>query len=127
MNSPSFYVAVAALLYGCCGAVLARDAVTSVTATATPASYAGSCPTTLQFAGTIKLSRHPATVEYLWERSNGSRTPVKRIQVRSATQKVTDDWSIGGEPGTLKVWEKLTILSPNAISSATAKASVNCR
>ena len=128
MNSYRLNAAVAAILILCCAsAAIAKEIVTSVKVIAVPADYAGACPAALEFVGTVKVSKHPVTVEYLWERSNGSRTQPRRIQIRSAVQKITDEWAIGGAPGTLKVWEKLTILSPSTISSATAKASVNCR
>lgn len=122
--------AVAVLSLLACGASLpasARAPITAVTAAAVPAHYAGACPAALEFVGSFKVSKAPVTVEYLWERSNGSRTQVRRIQARSGTQKITDEWAVGGAPGTLKVWEKLVILSPSTISSAMATASIDCR
>ena len=115
------------LLLSFAAPVLAKGPVTSVQAYANPRNYAGECPAPLEFVGLIKVSRHPVVVEYLWERSNGSRTQVRRIQARSGTQKITDEWAIGGAPGTLKVWEKLTLLSPLNLSSGVAKATVECR
>jgi hypothetical protein len=126
---PYVAIAVAALLVaGFSSAAAAKNLVTSVSAKAVPDKYSGDCPAALEFVGTIKVSKFPVTVEYLWERSNRSRTQVRRIQVRSAVQKITDEWSVGGAPGApLKVWEKLTILSPSNVSSALAKASVSCK
>jgi len=104
-----------------------KGAITSVNVVAKPANYSGDCPAALEFVGTIKVSKFPAVVEYLWERSNGTRTSVRRIEVRSGTQKITDEWGVGGAPGTMQVWEKLKILSPATLSSAMAKATVNCK
>ena len=103
-----------------------KDAVSVVGVVAVPAHYEGACPAALEFVGTLKLQKFPVTVEYLWQRSDGSRTQVRRIQARSARQKITDEWEIGGAPGRMEVWERLTILSPAQISSAIAEASVNC-
>ncbi|TXH03043.1 MAG: hypothetical protein E6R07_13195 [Nevskiaceae bacterium] len=94
---------------------------------AVPDHYAGDCPAALEFTATVRIAKPPVTLEYVWERSNGSRTQVRRIQARSGTQKITDEWAIGGAPGTLKVWEKLTLLSPLNLSSGVAKATVECR
>jgi hypothetical protein len=131
MSSIRPYVAVAAaalVAASFSGAALAKNTITSISAKAVPDKYSGDCPAALEFVGTIKVSKFPVTVEYLWERSNHSRTQVRRIQVRSAVQNITDEWSVGGAPGApLKVWEKLTILSPSNISSALAKASVSCK
>lgn len=93
---------------------------------AVPDRYAGDCPAALEFTATVRIAKPPVTLEYVWERSNGSRTQVRRIQARSGTQKITDEWAIGGAPGTLKVWEKLTLLSPLNVSSGVAKATVEC-
>lgn len=108
-------------------AASAGAVVTGVSAVARPAQYRGACPAPLEFVGTIKVSHHPVVVEYVWERSNHTRSEVRRIQARSATQVLTDAWGVGGPPGTMQVWEKLTILSPNAIGSSGAKAEVHCQ
>ncbi|MGH8461845.1 MAG: hypothetical protein ACRESS_09580 [Stenotrophobium sp.] len=105
----------------------AKPAVTSVSAQARPAEYSGDCPAALEFVGTFRVSHHPVVVEYVWERSNHSRSAVRRIQARGTLQTITDEWGVGGPPGTMQVWEKLIILSPNSISSAVAKATVNCQ
>lgn len=105
----------------------AKGVITSVSAVAQPASYSGDCPAPLEFVGTIKVSKFPTVVEYLWERSNGTRTQGRRIQVRSGVQKITDEWGVGGAPGTMHVWERLKILSPATLSSAMAKATVSCK
>lgn len=105
----------------------AKSVITSVSAVAQPENYSGDCPAALEFVGTVKVSKFPTVVEYLWERSNGTRTTVRRIEVRSAVQKITDEWGIGGAPGAMHVWERLKILSPATLSSAMAKATVNCK
>ena len=116
------------LLLSFAAPVLAKGPVTSVQAYANPRNYAGECPAPLEFVGLIKVSRHPVVVEYLWERSNGTRSQVRRIQVRSGLQRITDEWGVGGPPGDpMQVWEKLKILSPSTLSSATAKATVRCK
>lgn len=105
----------------------AAPVVKSVSAHARPAQYRGECPAPLEFVGTIKLRHHPVVIEYAWERSNHTRSEVRRIQARSATQIITDAWGVGGPPGKMQVWEKLTILSPTQISSFKAKAEVHCQ
>lgn len=108
-------------------AASAGSAVTGVSAHARPAQYRGDCPAPLEFVGTVKLGRHPVVLEYVWERSNHTRSEVRRIQARSAKQVLTDAWGVGGPPGKMQVWEKLTILSPDMISSGQARVEVDCR
>ena len=120
-------LALVAMVFGIPAAAATASSVTEVSAQVRPAEYHGECPAALEFVGTIKVSAHPVVVEYVWERSNHSRSQVRRIEVRGAVQTITDEWGVGGLPAAQEVWEKLTILSPNSISSAVAKATVHCQ
>jgi hypothetical protein len=63
--------------------------VTRVGLVAKPRVYNGSCPATIDFIGTIRVSRHPARVEYEWERSDGGRGRREVVEIRSAGQSGT--------------------------------------
>jgi len=101
--------------------------VTKVVAIAKPKNYTGRAPATIEFVGTIFVSKHPVTVEYQWERSDGGMGERKKVTIRSAGQGVTDSWQLGAPGQHLRVWEKLHILAPTGITSAAAVATINCR
>ncbi len=101
--------------------------VTRVGIVAKPRSYAGRCPTTLEFIATIHVSRHPARVEYEWERSDGGRGRREVIEIRSAGQGVTDTWTLGRGGERRVVWERLHVLAPTGISSPQARVRLDCR
>ena len=101
--------------------------VTRVGIAARPRSYAGPCPATLVFTGTIHVNRWPVMVEYQWERSDGAASRRRRMQVRASGQGVRDNWTLGRGRERLRVWERLHVLAPTNMVSPTAQVNVTCR
>lgn len=99
-------------------------AVTSVTASVSPATFSGPCPHTINFSGQI-AANGPGEVTYRWERSNGNMGPIKSVTFDTAgTKTVTSaNWELT-QSGTY--WAKLHVLTPNAMSSTQAKFTLNC-
>jgi hypothetical protein len=100
--------------------------VTRVTVGVRPVAYTGKCPAHLRFIGTIVVSQQPIVVEYQWERSDGAKSSPQRIEVRGKGRGVVDTWDLGAPHERQQVWEKLHILSPNTMTSASAIAHVTC-
>ncbi len=94
---------------------------------ARPRSYRGPCPATLHFVATIRVSEHPAVIEYEWERSDGTTGPRQKIEIRRNAQKVQDTWSLASHGAPVDAWERLRILSPEGIVSPVAQVHVDCR
>lgn len=118
----------AIFILSCLQPVRAQErTVTKVVAIAKPKMYDGPAPATLEFVGTIFVSRHPVTVEYQWERSDGAKGERRKITIRSEGQGVKDSWQLGAPGEHLRVWEKLHVLVPTGIASAAAVVTVNCR
>jgi hypothetical protein len=101
--------------------------VTKVVAVVNPKSWNAPCPAALTFTGTIFVSRHPATVTYRWERSDGVRGQVQTLTINASGEGVTDTWTLGAGKEHKRVWEKLHVLTPTGISSNAASIQVNCR
>lgn len=101
--------------------------VTRVGVVAKPKAYTGQCPAEIQFIGTIRVSRHPVAVEYVWERSDGAKSPPQKVVIRSARQSVREYWTLGAHRDHLQVWEQLHVLAPTNIRSPRAFVRVNCR
>jgi hypothetical protein len=101
--------------------------VTSVGIVAKPRSYSGPCPVTLKFIGTIRVSRFPVLVDYVWERSDGGRGRRQRVRIDSAGRSVSETWRLGSRRQRMQVWERLHVLAPTGISSPAARVNVNCR
>ena len=101
--------------------------VTRVGVVAKPRSYSGPCPATLQFIGTIHVSRFPVWVDYVWERSDGARGPRQRVRIDSVGRGVSETWQLGSGRQRMQVWERLHVLAPTGISSPVARVNVNCR
>ena len=101
--------------------------VTSVGIVAKPRSYSGPCPVTLQFIGTIHVSRFPVWVDYVWERSDGARGRRQRVRIDSAGRGVSETWRLGSRRQRMQVWERLHVLAPTGINSPVARVNVNCR
>jgi hypothetical protein len=101
--------------------------VTRVGIVAKPKNFSGRCPAEIQFIGTIRVSRHPVEVEYVWERSDGARSERHRTVIRSAGQGVNEYWTLGARGMRKVVWEQLHVLAPTNIRSARVPVRVNCR
>jgi hypothetical protein len=115
-------------LFLCTQSMVAQQhTVTKVVVVAKPTIYNGPCPAEIQFIGTIFVSRHPVTVEYQWERSDGAKGERQKVVIRSAGQGVYDTWRLGAPKAHMAVWEKLHILAPTGMTSAPATVRINCR
>ena len=99
--------------------------VTKVVAIAKPNTFAGPCPTTIEFVGTIFVSR-PGRVEYRWERSDGVMGPRESVDIRSAGKGVTTTWKLGTPHRNFSAWEKLHVLAPTGIISNQAAIQIKC-
>jgi hypothetical protein len=100
--------------------------VTRVGLVARPQAHAGSCPATFNFIGTIHV-RHPARVEYQWERSDGGRGRREVVDIRGAAQGVRETWTLGAPGERRSVWVRLHVLAPTGISSPEVRVRLNCR
>ena len=118
---------MAALLAALPASAAAPAPVTRIDVIAKPAAYIGKCPANLSFIATIRVARWPLVVEYQWERSDGSRTRREHVQIRGASQGVTDLRRIGRRGQRLRVWQRLHVLAPNPLTSRQARAIVTCR
>jgi hypothetical protein len=92
-----------------------------------PRAWDARCPANLQFVATINANRWPVMVSYRWERSDGATMPTRRVDVRSAHQRVSDNWRLGRHGDRLTVWERLHVVAPTNVSSADARVNVICR
>jgi hypothetical protein len=101
--------------------------VTRVGVVAKPKAYTGQCPAEIQFIGTIHVSRQPVAIDYVWERSDGAKSPRRRVVIRSAGEAVREYWTLGAHRDHLQVWEQLHVLAPTNIRSPRAFVHVNCR
>ena len=106
-------------------AVAQQYTVTKVVVIAKQKTYIGPCPTNIEFLATIFISR-PARVEYRWERSDGTAGSREFVDIRSAGKGVTTTWRVGTPRRVFSGWEKLRVLSPNAISSNRAAFQIKC-
>ncbi len=105
-----------------------------VAVTANPESFAGTCPVTIKFTGTIQVLNYPMVFNYHWERSDGGKGQVHVVRVPSPnTRTITavENWNVGGSRRrgqTFKVWEKLCVNCGNThIVSPTAVATITCQ
>ena len=101
--------------------------VTSVRVVARPKNFNGRCPAEIQFIGTIRVSRHPVEVEYVWERSDGARSERHRAVIRAAGQGFNEYWTLGARGMRKVVWEQLHVLAPTNMRSNRVPVRVNCR
>jgi len=105
--------------------------VGDVTVTAKPESFAGQCPVTIKFTGTIQVLSYPMSFNYQWERSDGAKGQVRVVHVPNAKTKtvtVVDYWKVGSKGQHLEVWEKLRVNCGNThIVAGPASSSINCR
>ena len=99
--------------------------VTKVVVIAKPSTYTGPCPATIEFLGTIFVSR-PARVEYRWERSDGVLGPRESVDSRSAGKGVTTTWKMGTPRRSFSGWERLHVLAPASMISNQATVQIKC-
>jgi len=98
-------------------------AVTSVTASVSPPSFTGSCPTNFTCSAVITVNA-PGTVTYHWERSDGGSSPVQTANFAAAgPQTVTTGWPRDASGA---YWVRVRTLTPNEVLSSQAGFSLTC-
>lgn len=114
-------------------AVASRFSVATVSASASPNHYNGTCSSTMTFTltGTIHVlnSISGGTVAYNWLRSDNSSGPTGHItfQPGQTIGTVTTRWQLGSTWGNgTTFWEALNVLSPNSVISNHASFSFLC-
>jgi len=102
--------------------------VTSVTAEADPAQYAGPCPGHFKMKGRITVSA-PGVVTYRWQRSDGAMGPVETLTATApGVQEVETSWALGDQRDLeFAGWEKLMVLTPVPMESEPARFQMTCR
>ena len=101
--------------------------ITAVTVQVNMGTYGGACPAKIIFTGTITASAIPkGPVTYQWVRSDKTRSPKRTIIMTSTTATVTEKWQGGRFGEHQRMWEKLEILAPTAITSTQGDAEVLC-
>ncbi|HRD76522.1 MAG TPA: hypothetical protein PK264_11370, partial [Hyphomicrobiaceae bacterium] len=91
-----------------------------------PVRHKGPCPVTIKFEAVIK-SNVAGPVRYVWERSDGARSPERTVTFAApGEQVVAEKWSLGAANVKTKAGQVLRILSPVANVSATFAAIVEC-
>jgi len=102
-----------------------------VTLTGSPSKYEGACPARIHFAGRIGVTVHPMVFNYVFERSDGAKSPTRVVHVTNPNAKVIgvgEDWQVGAAGQHVHVWMKLRVASGNTrIESNQADADITCR
>jgi hypothetical protein len=94
---------------------------------ADPATYAGSCPTTIHFSGRISVAGGSGDVSYRFVRSDGASSPVERLHFSApGSADVSTTWTLGGPGFKYSGWEEIQIFDPAALTSEKATFSVTC-
>lgn len=97
--------------------------VTGVSLRAERLRAINTCPTTVDFYGTITMNG-PGTVRYTFERSDGATAPVYTLVFPAAgTKEVRTSWTLGRS---YSGYEKLKVISPNRRESSEARFNLNC-
>lgn len=105
------------------GASNASARVTAVSLRAERLPLASTCPTTVDFRGTITMDRR-GVVSYTFERSDGATAPVYTLFFPAAgTKEVRTSWTLGRS---YSGYEKLKVIAPNRMESSEARFSLNC-
>jgi uncharacterized protein YecT (DUF1311 family) len=95
---------------------------------AIPSEYLGACPATLRFVATIEKGGW-GTVEYYWQRSDGSQTEKQRLEydVFAPPQTVTMTWQVAATTGqTFSAHVVITEPPRTMNNSEPAVATVRC-
>ena len=86
--------------------------VVEISLHAEPRAYAGACPVTITFPGTITVVGS-GTVSWVWESSDGDSSPVQTDTfTRSGSHKVSSNWKVAQSVPTGQGWESIRILDP---------------
>jgi hypothetical protein len=92
----------------------------------TPATYTGTCPTTVTFTGTIQISRTPATVAYRWIDSATGEGRTETISFPAGgprSRQVTLPLSVGSSTSG---WKAIDVLTARGHDSGRAAYRVTC-
>jgi hypothetical protein len=82
-----------------------------------------SCPTTVDFHGSITMNGR-GTVKYTFERSDGATAPVYTLYFPSAGSKeVSTSWTLGRS---YSGYQKLRVIAPNSVESSESRFNLNC-
>lgn len=97
--------------------------VTAVTLRAERLAIRNTCPTTVDFRGSITMNGR-GIVRYTFERSDGATAPVNTLFFTSAgTKEVSTTWTLGRD---YNGYQKLKVVSPNSVESSEARFNLNC-
>ncbi len=97
--------------------------VRNVQASVTPTTFSGTCPKHFNFTADI-TANDAGSVEYVWERSDGSGATTQTVSFASAgTQSVNTDWSLSSDG---ERWMRLRITAPSALVSNQATFELEC-
>ena len=125
-------MALAAIVLGAYGATTADaqggEGVTGQV-TVKPSNYAGPCPVSVEFVGTLRTFTGNA-YSYRWERSDNTFSPVQVVPMSSdfSPVSVRSSWRVSRPRGEVfRGWERLHVLSPSTFVSAPASFQVVCR
>jgi hypothetical protein len=97
--------------------------VTSVTASAIPPSFSGSCPTLVTFYGAIAVTGS-GTVIYRWESSEGGTGAMQSINFLGTSLQEVNTTLQADATGSY--WVRLHVFTPNEIISNQANFTLNC-
>jgi hypothetical protein len=81
----------------------------------------GHCAKTVVVTGVLRTDGHPGTVDYRWNRSDGTASAVLHQEVdrNFKSSKVVLRWSFDGR-GTMKATATLEVLSPDRVTASTS-------
>jgi hypothetical protein len=113
------------------GAAQAQGPLESVSVTAHPQSYTGTCPATITFEGVVGVSRGPMVFQYQWERSDRAQAPQRMYRVPgpgARRVRLMERWQLGGPRRSMEIWMRLRVASGNTrLLSEPARVSIQCR
>ena len=118
---------VAAFVLGAVGMVCARQEITAKLS-ADPVSYAGPCPTSIKFEGSITVTE-AGRVQYKFARSDGAFAPIQTLRFeKPGTKEVSTTWTLGG-PGlpSYSGWQSIQVVYPMDLESNKAGFTIQCK
>ena len=93
--------------------------------------YDGPCPVVVRFQATIYLDRTPMKVQYYWERSDGSKTRPKSVELSANIApklNVKDEWVVGVPGKSYRATDRLHVKTDaGEVLSDTATSPGRCR
>lgn len=130
-RSAIFMIAIFVLiLFGSAHQALAQAPISAVEVSASTGEYNGPCPAHIRFTGKIYVETYPLAFNYEWERSDGSKSPLKVMKTNRNTRTVTtvQDWQVGARGKHQQIWMKLRVRTGNTnVASEPARVVINCR